>query len=64
MRLQFHPHQARIAPKAANIVTNKSIGGLSNMCAEYLYYDAPRYGAVFGGVKSSLETTSRESLNP
>jgi hypothetical protein len=48
-------HMARPYPKrAAGVAMINSIGGLSNIWASYLYYDAPRYVAAFGGGKYSL----------
>jgi hypothetical protein len=47
-------HMARPYPKrAAGVAMINAIGGLSNIWASYLYYDAPKYQAAFACGKSS-----------
>ncbi|KAI1100139.1 major facilitator superfamily domain-containing protein [Jackrogersella minutella] len=44
-------HMARPYPKrAAGVAMINAIGGLSNVWASYLYYDAPHYYAAFGAL--------------
>lgn len=48
-------HMARPYPKrAAGVAMINAIGGISNVWASYLYFDAPHYYAAFGACEFSL----------